>query len=900
MGVKKSVAYEASAGSGKTFMLVVRYLSLLFSNQNPSKILTLTFTNKAANEMQERIATTLMQLESRAELEVVANELSVKPEKILEQKEQVLKRFLNADLKIMTIDSFLSKILRKFSLYVGVMPDFTTQSTLHKENLLEHFLAEVRATNKQKMLTEVLLATKKSVADIGDFLEQLALKFKELQKEQFPFEPLKKQFELEQKALELIEALNSIIMQCPNASKHAKNAFLIKSFDEIFKKSWIERESLEYRTFSKCYTPKLDTIFFELKAILKEYYSSKERHFFYSLYELLKSYQRAKRRLYTIDNAISFSDVTLLVYELLQEHIDREFLYFRLDGEIEHILLDEFQDTSILQYRILYPFIEEALSKEEGSLFFVGDVKQSIYRFRGGVSALFFEVAKQNRVEVLKLLTNYRSKSEIVCFVNDTFREKIEGYSDQYTRDEAKGGYVEVATCSDILDALLKRVQKLLKHGVKQEDIAILCVTNKDGKAIEEYLKEHDIVCMSETSLKLIAQKSVATLLELLKYLYFKEVIFLENFYALSGFSGGVDFIGFEKTPLEISKELIAKYGLFFDEHLLSFLEIVKGFESIEELLFEYEKIDAEVANTPNGGVRVVTIHKSKGLEYKHVIVCDRLGAPKRGGDLFLYDYSGIKLEHIYLNLPKRELFDEEFAASIAKDRALERVDVLNALYVAFTRAKESLFVLQKEQKSYFEILELHDQTRGELLIDTKQKQQDVQMQYSPIYHELYYGSQKSLLEQESVQEGDIVAQNFGTALHYMLEMMEDFTKESMTNALHAMQNRYGFLLNKEDIVDIQKRVNRLIKTKEFLELIDGVCYKEQGVKVGKKLYYIDLLVEKEDCAIVIDYKSSQEFMHKHKEQVQNYKKVVHSLTNKATHAFLCYLLHDRVEIVKV
>ena len=125
------------------------------------------------------------------------------------------------------------------------------------------------------------------------------------------------------------------------------------------------------------------------------------------------------------DSELSFSDVTHLVYHILNLIDDSEFLYFRLDSQIEHLLLDEFQDTSILQYKIIKPLISEITSGdgifENGSFFFVGDVKQSIYRFRGGVSALFVAVKEENSTHLEKLLTNYRSQKEIVLFVNSVF-----------------------------------------------------------------------------------------------------------------------------------------------------------------------------------------------------------------------------------------------------------------------------------------------------------------------------------------------------------------------------------------------------------------------------------------------------------------------------------------------
>jgi len=645
----------------------------------------------------------------------------------------------------------------------------------------------------------------------------------------------------------------------------------------------------------------------ELQNALKAHSKVKEQNFFFALQDLVGIYQKAKKALYMEDIELSFSDVTLLVYEILHRLDDSEFLYFRLDATIEHMLLDEFQDTSILQYEILKPLIREITSGqgvfEGGSFFFVGDVKQSIYRFRGGVSALFGEVVKENNTTVKKLLTNYRSQKSVIEFVNRTFISKMKEYAPQLVRPEAQGGYVQVITDDELLEAVSQQVQRLLSLGADVNEIAILCATNGDGQEIKNKLAAQQIEVVTETTTKLINQKSVKAVLEYLKYLYFREEIYRHNFFALiSQEPEVIPYVDLNKVKLlDIVKKCIDEYGLFGEDfHLVRFLHVLARYDDIEALLFEYERLDVAAASSDINGVRVLTIHKSKGLEYAHVIVLDRLKKAPPARNTIIYNYDGIRLQNIYLRTKNRELIDHDYAYALQKEKELSREDTLNALYVAFTRARDNLIVIQKTKDSAFELLDLQDGEEGTLLCANQNKQAAVTYQTMD-FEDIYYGTQSDLLASENEEEENLQAINFGIAMHYMLEMLQDFTPNAVERAKHMMLNKYGFSLHDREIEDILKRVKRLLSHSEFLQHVQGRIYKEKALKFKNNLRYIDLLVAQKDGSwTVFDYKSSMRNSEKHHKQVRFYINAVKQITGANVSGYLCYLLEDEIKLVQV
>ena len=899
-----NLAYEASAGSGKTFMLVVRYLSLLFQGAEPSKILALTFTNKAASEMQERIVETLEELSTRNELDEIVKVTGISKAEILQNRQKVLAEFLNSHTKIMTIDSFFTQILRKFSLYASLMPDFSTFSSQHELKLLSRFLKEVSVAGKRDVLINLSLSSKKRVSDIFTLLDEFYIKKEELSNITFSKTDSKS---YEEEAMLALSRLQSIVTNCKGASASLIKAVEAKDFEELKVKSWVLKESLEYWVFKKCFTLEMNSYLHTIQNAIKEHHRAKEQNFFFALGELVDIYKKSKKALYMDDGELSFSDVTSLVYEILHLINDSEFLYFRLDAQIEHMLLDEFQDTSILQYEILKPLIEEITSGagifDGGSFFFVGDVKQSIYRFRGGVSALFGEVAKQNATSVEKLVTNYRSQKEVVEFVNRTFESKIKGYTQQLVREGAEGGYVEVIQNDELLEETLAQVKKLIDLGADINEIAILCATNKDGEEIKEYLQKEHIEVVTETTTKLINQKSVQAVLEYLKYLYFREDIYRYNFFALIGREPkaiqSVDFN--ERKLIDIIRHAIKYYKLFEDDfHLIRFLHVTNKYSDIEALLFEYERLDVAAAASDLKGVRILTVHKSKGLEYEHVIVMDRLKKEPSAKNTIIYEYEGIRLQNIYLRTKDRDEIDDAYKNALQKEQTLVKEDTLNALYVAFTRARENLFIITKSKDSSFDLVELESGSFGNLSLKEIRTQQKVSFEELH-YKELYYGTQSDILAVEKEEFESLQAINFGTAMHYTLEMLGEFSEEHLENAINMMLNKYGFLLEESEIAEIQNRVKMLLRAKEFLALTQGECFREKALRFKNNLRYVDLLVKHNDNSwSVIDYKSSFSYEEHHQKQVHYYVDAIKEITGEKVRGYVCYLLENEIKIVSL
>jgi len=875
MSFKPFLAYSASAGSGKTFALSVRYLSLLFMGESPSSILAATFTNKAAAEMRQRVVDSLRGLgENEAFLDAIVVETELSKEELFRKQPEVLARFLSSSSYIVTLDSFFSSILRSASLELGLEPDFVTKEQ-GEDELEKHFLEEVQAEGLLSSLVKLSMDIEdKRFGKIFDLMQNF-YKVDPLlpAQEEGNLSLVKQEEACEVLRLKMIKALTDA-----GAAARCMKQFETKSIKELFAKSLFEKETLgEHSWFKKVANDEIEGLYVFLKKELVLWSQAKEAIILHSLFKIYDYYKNA-----TITNAkssgvFSFDDLTYFTYRLLHESISKEFLYFKIDSKFKHILLDEFQDTSTLQFLLLKPLIDEIFAghgqSEFKSFFYVGDTKQSLYRFRGGVEELFDKVAENYGVNIEQMDTNYRSSKNVVEQVNRWFEPIMEGYVPQKSKDGASEGYVEVKESEELIEEAVKQAKRLLDLGVDVDDIAFLVSTNKDGQSLQEACQHEGIHTLLKTSSSLKNMPKIAALVSMVSYLFYGEKIDAGALLLKVGKSlEDVDVSWFSAfmSPLQVVDRLVREFGYFDDDlNILKLLEFASSFSDIPTFIEEFETSSISVASNTVHGAKIMTIHGSKGLEFEYVILLDKLTRPNSDKAALIYHYNdNLYIDKILYRTKGRENFDDEYASIMEERKASALKDRKNVLYVALTRAVEGLIVIKKPKDSVFDEIGMGAMCIGELQLGSAT---DIRQVLPELVEDIIisnYGTQE-IVSHEDEEEKDYEAILFGTALHYTLEMLGSFDKVSLRSAMISLQNRYGQQLTKDRIEQIQQRVKNLIDNEVFQQILDRVkVTKEQSLSFEGELKQIDLLLEYDDYCLVIDYKSSKKYALKHQNQV--------------------------------
>lgn len=931
---KQWLSLKASAGSGKTFALAMRYISLLFNGANPNEILTLTFTKKAAAEMNKRIIDNLRKLKdiktprSQADLKPFLDELAaygITQEYARENIDRVYEKFLKSSTKITTIDAFLNSILRKFCWHAGVSYYFDVIASENREEVDKTFLSSL-TLKEQQGLRDFCIEHNIASTTLLDLLYKLDLKYFDLQ-DYLSDVPKSSQVS---EILTLARKIKAEIIQ-RGETKRAKEAIKADDIDMLVTSTltWL-KDGSQYLYFKKLKIEYLDPLFEELRKKIEGYFHYCEALALRNIAYFLKLYKKSRQKKYS--DALSFDVVALKTYQLLQDQSNMDFFYFRLDDKIRHILVDEFQDTSIIQYKILEPIISEILSGEgrigDRSVFFVGDTKQSIYRFRGANSELFDYVSKNISQENLKF--NYRSSPSIISFVNEIFQTHFQDYvpqsfpPDKEIRNDTKG-YIKVCKISEELEEfkenILQNIQYLLQAQVNLEDIVILCFSNEDTLTIKNYLtiKQPSLLVVTESNVKLTEQLEVKIILQALNYVnsdYKYREFYKKNILKLNGKNFDDDI---ELPKLRMHQSLssyileVMKTFNLYSNATQKLLEVSCDYDDFAIFLENISRLDIDFEEKAQKGLRIMTIHKSKGLEFPYVILCDRIKGENNSAEKILSFYQGTELKRVFYNesnekrRSNREFFDFSYRLAREKDRRSNEIEKINRLYVAFTRAKEGLIVVSKKsvrgEKSAFEILGFLDED-SIIGMPFPSLQRPIEIVFDPIIvNQKSFGRQDDFIRQDDGKEtSSYVNMIFGEALHKALEYELGYGIGKEEN-IHILNNQYGFFLSQKSFGKIFDLKDKLKKNPIFQTFVStGLVKSEVPYLWNNTLNRIDVLIlDKDDNIVILDYKSGIKYQEKNQEQVKKYLDFVKSQVD-SRHQVEAYILyvHENIEFIHV
>lgn len=432
---------SASAGTGKTKILTDRVIRLLLKDVQPNKILCLTFTNAAANEMQQRIRDKLQLLASSSEEQLSADLIEITGHKPTQQEISKVRTLYDEYLQqseqvnIYTLHSYCQKILQKFPIEANVPPNFQILDDLDQSLAIKH-IKKLMAYDPSLARVNIFLAENFHQNTIDEiFIDILHLRSK------FSFKQLSNQtFE------ELIEHLEKgLFHHYQNIIQYPLLTNLIDVTPTIaqVKDFFLTKESTPRKRIVSANIAKPgSSLHDELLALQEQIYQldqmEKEHHVkhFSQIIELLASkfltyYEDYKNKKSLLD----YDDLIIKTRNLLCDNAAREWILYKLDGGIEHILVDEAQDTSPEQWQIIEALIQEFFAGEgrssnDRSIFVVGDEKQSIFSFQGADVESFTAMNKALATKLATSNTNfaninldisYRSATEILDIVYDVF-----------------------------------------------------------------------------------------------------------------------------------------------------------------------------------------------------------------------------------------------------------------------------------------------------------------------------------------------------------------------------------------------------------------------------------------------------------------------------------------------
>jgi len=1045
------IRYNASAGSGKTYKLAGAYLEYLFRDPLSYRhILAVTFTNKATAEMKERILHNLYLLSCGKEsgyLKLLTESTGISEIQIRNNASVILNHLLHdySRFSVGTIDSFFQKVLRSFARESGLQAGFNV--ILDSEMILTQAVDELLkdAENDTKLLDWLIefghreisegksWNLKNKILSLGEeifrekyrilhekgFINEDRDKLKSVISDMYAFINSFKQ-RLSSIAGEALVVIgrNDVTADMLYLKSRSIIYFLEEAVNDIPGISFraMEAAAEDGRYISgKTPSPELEAALADgldsiVKAVAKEYRDNITLYYsvklvINNLYTLgiLNDIAYRTRKLLTEQNKFLLSDAGDILRRIIASD-QAPFIYEKMGNRYKNFMIDEFQDTSRVQWENFLPLINNSIAEGDDSLV-VGDIKQSIYRWRNSDWEIFERIGEsfhKESFETVSLDKNWRSAANIIHFNNAVFSElprRIEEdmnldadvisrvYSDVVQDDPGryKDGYVRMKIYDPgdegkqkALEDLPGIIEEMQDRGFRACDIGILVRTRDEGQEVVDRISQHASLnagnsqysyqIISQDSLLLKSSPVITFLVSVLKYLVNKEdqvnyavmcqhyllatenmeidrPLFLETGCEyIRGSDNNKDFDAFLDSirylsVFEIIDRLIAYAGLENIGAAIPYLNTLQncvlefaGTETNDIPAFlEWWKNEGNrrsVSSTEQSdAMQLMTIHKSKGLQFRVVILPFISWTFKHKKNPFLWIYSDKRLLDKLGAVPVRmnkKFLDTYFIEFYQDELYRAVIDNLNLLYVAFTRARECLYgniILPgggKNAGSYLSDI-FSDNKPGNLLDFNKYYDRDKGLfilgaipQYSVkeekshddpvINYPLTLNDDRLRLKLHGKsyfsgrEDGKAERRYYGLLMHGIL---------ASVNSLKDIDDAVSFYLKKgvinhNEYEDIRDKLLKALEQKDVKGWFSGdiTVRKEKEILVpGGSMKRPDRIIFKGDSIIIVDFKFGNE-LPEHSRQVREYKVILTDMGYKKVEGFLWYVDQSRVVAV--
>ncbi|MBP0905306.1 UvrD-helicase domain-containing protein [Mariniflexile gromovii] len=1028
--------YNASAGSGKTFTLVKEYLKILFQSSNPNQyryILAITFTNKAVAEMKERIIEVLKTFSDIEILEnpdnmfaIMCEELQIQPNELHQKSKKLLNNIIHnyAAFDISTIDGFTHRIIRTFAYDLKLPLNFEVE--LDQESLLNEAVDSLIAkAGTDKMLTNVLVDFAIEKAD-DDKSWDVSFDFNKIAKllvneNDVPFiETLKdktlddflalkslltKEIKSTETAIvETAQSVLNLIEECGLEFNDFSGSYLPKhfqkladkNFDASFGTKW--QENLESSTlYPKRVSQNIASTMEQIQPQIASAFNLSKQAVFHL--KFLKAFYRNITPL-SVLNAIN-NELTelkldqnkMLISEfnsIISKEISNQptpFIYERIGEKFNHFFIDEFQDTSTMQWQNLIPLLDNSLASDKGTAMLVGDAKQAIYRWRGGKAEQFIGLFHNDNPfhierDLRNLPSNFRSFKEVVTFnngffnylssqvfSNETYKNLYENAHQNISKQD--DGYVELSFLDiekdDDRDELfcentLKTIERCLENNFTLDEICVLVRKKKEGVAIANYLSQHHIPIVSSETLLinnapevqfinnllglLIQPKNNELKIAVLDYLatsfgienkhdFFSSHLPLSLTQLFKSFEAHHVFINNQnllQLPLyDLAETIVRSFNLVktSNAYIQFYLDVVldfsqkKGSDISGFLEYFNKKKDNLSIVSPKGqnAVQIMTIHKSKGLEFPVVIFpyadldIYRELEPKEWFPINKDVYNGFS--HTLLNFNKDfENFGDAGLEIFNNHKSEQELDNINLLYVALTRAVEQLYIISSKDISakgevnskkysglfinYLEHLGVWNDSQTvytfgsiEKTSKTKKASTNITIQNEFIStaketHHIKVVTKSGMLwdttQEEAIEKGNL--------LHNIMSKIN--TKDDIDFVMSDYLNTDA--INTQQAEKLKKLVVQIINHPKLdtFYTSSNTIYNERDIitKEGIILRPDRVVINTENEAVIIDYKTGFEDK-KHAQQLQSYQDVLQEMHINVKKKILVYINSD-------